>query len=201
MRRRSDSEPGSSENAAERGQRKSKQRARVAVSVSSLSTAALSYLNRRDASREKLVKHLEQWIRRRGTPEDPAPARPLIQELASRYQASGLINDDRLAQNALGSLRARGASSRAIAYKLRARGVDASVIDSTLATEKRESRGAELDAACALVKKKRLGSMRPEPERAAHRRKDLAALARAGFDFDTARRALGATGSDSDDEF
>jgi regulatory protein len=198
MPRRSDSEPGSE--GAGRGGRKSKERARIAVTLASLGEAALSYLNRRDASRDKLVKHLEQWIRRRGTPEDPREARPLIQELAARYQASGLINDDRLAQNALDSLRSRGASSRAIAHKLRARGVDASVIDATLATEKRESRGAELEAARALVKKKRLGSLRPEAERAANSRKDLAALARAGFDFDTARRALGA-GAGSDDEF
>jgi regulatory protein len=200
MPRRSDCDP-STEAGAEPGGRKPKQRARIAVSSASLGEAALSYLNRRDASREKLVKHLEQWIRRRGTPEDPREARPLIQELASRYQASGLINDDRLAKNALESLRARGASSRAIAFKLKARGVDASVIDSTLATEKRESRSAELDAACALVKKKRMGSLRPEAERAVNQRRDLAALARAGFDFDTARRALGpALDSDSDDE-
>jgi len=197
MPRRSDSDSGS-EGGAESGGRKPKQRARIAVSLSSLGEAALSYLNRRDASRDKLVKHLEQWIRRRGTPEDPREARPLIQELASRYQASGLINDDRLAKNALDSLRSKGASSRAIAYKLRARGVDASVIDSTLASEKKESRSAELDAARALVKKKRMGSLRPEAERAANHRRDLAALARAGFDFDTARRALGASGADDE---
>src|SRR5689334_19977713 len=163
--------------------RKRKERARIPVSLASLGEAALSYLNRRDASREKLVAHLEQWIRRRGTPADPREARPLIQELAQRYQASGLINDDRLAQNALGSLRARGASARAIAHKLRARGVDASVIDSTLANEKRDGTGAELAAARALVKKKRLGALRPEAERAENRRRDLATLARAGFDF------------------
>lgn len=195
MPRRSDAEPGSE--ASAEGGRKRKERARIPVSLASLGEAALSYLNRRDASRDKLVKHLEQWIRRRGTPDDPREARPLIHELAARYQASGLINDDRLAKNALESLRARGASSRAIAHKLRARGVDAGVIDSTLAGEKRDSRGAELEAARALVKKKRLGSMRPAAERAANHRRDLATLARAGFDFDTARRALGeSAGSD-----
>lgn len=196
MPRRSDADPASGDVAA-RGKRP-KERARIAVSPASLREVALSYLNRRDASREKLVQHLEQWIRRRGAPADPKEARPLIQELAERYRASGLINDDRLAQNALSSLRARGASARMIAHKLRARGVDTDVIDATMATEKRESRGAELEAARALVKKRRLGSMRPEAERAANRRRDLATLARAGFDFDTARRALGA-GSDEEE--
>ena len=196
-RDQSDSAP---EETGESSRKKRKERARIAVTSASLGEAALSYLNRRDASRAKLVQHLEQWVRRRGTPADPEPARPLILELASRYQASGLINDDRLAKNALDSLRARGASSRAIAYKLRARGVDASVIDATLAGERQKSQSAELDAARALVKKKRLGSRRPEADRAANRRRDLAALARAGFDFDTARRALGGN-AESDDEF
>jgi len=65
------------------------------------------------------------------------------------------------------------------------------VIDATLASERAESGDAELAAARALVKKKRLGASRPPAERAEHRRRDLATLARAGFDFDTARRALG----------
>jgi regulatory protein len=196
MPRRSDSPPARAD--GEEGKKRRKERERIAVSAASLGEVALSYLNRRDASREKLVQHLEQWIRRRGAPADPVEARPLIQDLAARYQASGLINDDRLAQNALASLRARGASSRAIAYKLRARGVQSNVIDATLSAEKRESRSAELDAACALVKKRRLGSLRPDAERAANRRRDLATLARAGFDFDTARRALG-VGADEDE--
>jgi regulatory protein len=194
--RRSDFPPARTEGEARK--KRPKERERIAVSAASLGEVALSYLNRRDASREKLVQHLEQWIRRRGAPADPVEARPLIEDLAARYQASGLINDDRLAQNALASLRARGASSRAIAHKLRARGVQSSVIDATLSAEKRESRSAELDAACALVKKRRLGSLRPDAERAANRRRDLATLARAGFDFDTARRALG-VGADEDE--
>ena len=40
----------------------------------------------------------------------------------------------------------------------------------------------------------------PEAERAEKRRKDLAVLARAGFDFDICRRALG-SGNVADDEF
>lgn len=50
----------------------------------------------------------------------------------------------------------------------------------------------ELAAACALVRRRRLGPYRPAGTRAAHRQKDLAALARAGFSLDMARKVLAA---------
>jgi regulatory protein len=40
------------------------------------------------------------------------------------------------------------------------------------------------------VRRRRLGPYRPQEERAARRQRDLGALARAGFSFDVARRAL-----------
>jgi regulatory protein len=48
------------------------------------------------------------------------------------------------------------------------------------------------------VRRRRLGPHRPEAERQENRRRDLAALARQGFDHETAIRALG---HGSDDEF
>jgi regulatory protein len=172
---------------------------RVEVTPAALSQVAIRYLNRRDASRQRLTTHLEDWIRRRGNPPDPAPARPLIRELVERYEASGVMNEQRLATNAVESLRARGQSSRAISYKLKQRGVETTAIDSALAVDRAQNKNAELEAATALVRKKRLGPFRPAAERAEKRQRDLAALARAGFDFETARRALGA--SSEDDEF
>jgi regulatory protein len=58
--------------------------------------------------------------------------------------------------------------------------------------------GSELEAARAYVRRRRLGPFRPEAERQPNRQRDLAALARTGFDHETAIRALG---HGSDDEF
>jgi regulatory protein len=95
-------------------------------------------------------------------------------------------------------LRARGRSTRAIQHKLRERGVQAPEIDAALALERREGTVVDLEAARALVRRRKLGSFRPEAERAQNRRRDLGVLARAGFDYDTCVRALGAG---RDDEF
>ena len=55
-----------------------------------------------------------------------------------------------------------------------------------------EAGGSELAAACALVRRRRLGPYRAEGARAEWRQKDLATLARAGFGLDLARRVLAA---------
>lgn len=170
------------------------------ISRESLAKAALSYLNRRDASRNKLRGHLRTWAKKHAPPEQLESVGAWIEELIQRYQASSLIDDERLAHNAVRSLRARGKSARAISHKLSAQGIDHSSIDAALSADRGENANSELLAAKALVQKRRLGMFRPEPERSEKRRKDLAVLARAGFDFDTCRKALG-TGVVSDDEF
>jgi regulatory protein len=50
------------------------------------------------------------------------------------------------------------------------------------------------------VRKRRLGPFRSAETRDEHRHKDLASLARQGFSFDIAKRALG-PGESSDEEF
>jgi regulatory protein len=117
---------------------------------------------------------------------------PQIPALIERYRGSGLIDDKRFAQARARSLRERGASTRLIQQKLAAQGVSRDVVDAVLGAEREAGRGAsgDLEAAVAYVRRKRLGAHRPEAERALERRRDLARLARQGFDFDTALRAL-----------
>jgi regulatory protein len=48
----------------------------------------------------------------------------------------------------------------------------------------------DLEAALTLVKKKKIGFLRPEELRKDFYKKDLAVLGRAGFSFEIAKRAL-----------
>ncbi len=121
---------------------------------------------------------------------DVPAAERLVDELLERYQASGLIDDARYAESLARGLHARGTSRRGVRHKLRARGVSAEAIDAAIASTGRDSDDAELDAARAFVRRRRLGPHRPEHQRAERYQRDLAALARAGFSFDVARRAL-----------
>jgi regulatory protein len=171
------------------------------VDPSFLDTVALTYLNRFDAS----AKRLRQVLLRRARTEIKRGAYPAptseqldewVQQLLDRYCASGLIDDQRYAENLVSSLRRRGLSRRGIVAKLRHKGVAQSIVESVLATVDRDCADGELEAARQLVRRRRLGTFRPAEQRLQFRRKDLAVLARAGFAFDVAARALGAEGEE-----
>jgi len=170
--------------------RRDQTREREPLTPEKLEAAALRYLNRFDCSVDKLRRHLKELVRRRG---GAATLGEHIEVLLERYRASGLVNDERFAGNLTGRLQERGASRRMVVHKLRARGVPRDVAEAAV----RASPASDLEAARAYARRRRLGSHRPEAERAAHRHKDLAALARQGFDHDTASKALG-YGADDD---
>ena len=162
-----------------------------------LEQLALSYLNRFDVSSRKLEQHLRARVRKLGAPPDVST---WIAELIARYQGSGLLNDTRFAEQLAAQLAARGKSSRAIAQKLAARGVTSQLSGDVLTSRKREEPDGELQAAITYARKRRLGPFRALADREQFRRKDLATLARQGFSFDIARKALG-EGAGSEDEF
>jgi regulatory protein len=158
-----------------------------------LEAIGLRYLDRFDASVHKLRQLLVSRARRSGHDEDRA--RELVEPLIERWLASGLLDDARFTDAVVHGQRQRGASRRMIEHKLVGRGVPRPVIDAALAQLGSTS---ELEAAVALVRRRRLGAHRPEAVRESYRRRDLATLARAGFDFETARRALGAETPDEE---
>ena len=166
-----------------------------------LERVALRYLDRFDSSVSNLRRVLRAEVRRTSQTHetDAQEADRWISELLERFQSSRLLDDARYAAALVRGLRARGASRRAIAHKLRARGVSGTAIDAALSEGERDSRNPELEAAVALVRRRKLGPHRESAERLARKQKDLGVLARAGFSLETARRAL-TPPTDEDDE-
>ena len=157
------------------------------VTPAYLQRAAMSYLERYASSAENLRRVLrrkaDKRCRLRG--EDPAEFHEMIDEVVARSLRSGLIDDSRYAEARVATLRRRGGSARAIQAKLSAKGVDRTTIAAALEGED----GDEEQAARAFARRRKLGPYRPG-ERAPYRDKDLAALARAGFRFDVARKVI-----------
>jgi regulatory protein len=157
------------------------------VSAAYLQRAAMSYLERYASSAENLRRVLRRKVdkrcRLRG--EDPAEFHEMIDEVVAKSLKIGLIDDTRYAEARVASLRRRGGSARAIQAKLSAKGLDRGTIAAALEGEE----GDEEQAARAFARRRKLGPFRPG-ERAPYRDKDLAAMARAGFRFDVARRII-----------
>jgi regulatory protein len=162
-----------------------------------LEGAALRYLERFDCSVARLRKVLSERVAKaaRAGVAEAAAAPAIVEQILERYQESGLINDQRFAKNFAERQRDRGASRRMIEQKLRARGISSETVEQLL--PRNESASSELEAAHAFARRRRLGPHRKPETREAYRRKDLMAMARAGFNYDTASRVIGVGNSTS----
>lgn len=145
-----------------------------------LHNIALAYLDRYETSEAGFRSMLERRVFKsaRVHDEDPESFRPLIEAEVKKAVEAGFINNARFATNQVHQQRGRGASSRAIVARLKAKGVEEALIHDALDEDERD------DAAAAkrYARRRRLGPYRLR-DRAERRDRDLAALCRAGFSF------------------
>ncbi|MBV8548356.1 MAG: RecX family transcriptional regulator [Alphaproteobacteria bacterium] len=183
-----------------------------------LKQAALDYLARYAASESTLRKTLERRILRQSMLDKDFAAnttlqqqlRQVIDSVITAHKRAGNLNDAAFAETKIAGMRRSGTSKRRIEQKLAHKGVAKQTVAKALQGFDSDQMGdtgdAELQAARTFARKKRLGSFRTQTqndegdkeERRQREAKDIAALARAGFSYDTAKRALG-TSSDFED--
>lgn len=176
------------------------------VSAAYLERAALHYLERYSASvamlRRTLQRRVEKRCRLRG--EDPSAHAETIDAVVARAVSAGLVDDARFTAGRMAALRRRGTSARALSAKLAAKGVSRDLVADAMAAERDEAEAEGTDteetAAAAYAKRRRLGPWRRPGTREAHRDRDLAAMARAGFAYGLARRIVESDAESRPDE-
>jgi regulatory protein len=163
------------------------------ISKKYLENAALYYLQRYATSAENLRRVLMRKVKKscafhQVPVEDFAP---LVDELVTRYMSVGLVDDTVFARARVTSLRRQGLSKQAIMARLQAKGLSKTQIESALRLVDEEHEDPEMAAAIACARRKKLGPWRKKPlTDPKDRQKELAALGRAGFSYEIARRAL-----------
>ena len=184
--------PPRSDDDAPAGDGKRRRRGPRKVTKSHLKNAALHYLSRFSTSAENLRRVLMRRVERSAQHHDtdPAEGAAWIEDLIERYQRVGLLNDTAYAEARATDLLRRGTPLKGVRFKLMQKGVGADDIDDALAAATEDMPEPNLAAAVALAKRRRLGPFAPPGKRDERRDKDLATLARAGFDYDTARRVI-----------
>ncbi|MBL4614023.1 MAG: regulatory protein RecX [Magnetovibrio sp.] len=154
---------------------------------------ALHYLERYASSSENLRRVLERRIFKASffhEDMDMEQAKGWIDELITRYQGAGLLDDLTYAETRARSLVARGTASRVIRMKLMEKGVDAETIDQALKALVEDHPEPELTAAIKLARRRRLGPYADPAKREENKEKHLAAMARSGFSYDMAQRVI-----------
>jgi regulatory protein len=165
-----------------------------------LHEAALAHLAKFSATEAGLVRvldrRIDRWARRAaaestepGTELDTAPSRLAAREVARALVQSGVVDDTAFAAGRARSLTRAGRSRRAISAHLSAKGVPQEVARAAL-----PEADTELAAALAYARRRRLGPFRTDRDTGVPiedtRRKEIGALARAGFPQPVAQQAL-----------
>jgi regulatory protein len=164
------------------------------VTAARLEKAALAHIDRYATSaanlRLVLLRRVERSARRHDT--DRAEASAWVDAIIAKLLERRLLDDAAYARARANSLHRSGASRRKIAGMLQQKGVGRSDIAAALAALEAEFDDSELVAASNYARRRRLGPYRAPDARDGRRKRDLAALGRAGFGFDTARRVVDA---------
>jgi regulatory protein len=159
-----------------------------------LQKAALAHIDRYATSaanlRNVLMRRVERSVRLHDT--DRSEAGEWVDGIIAKLLERRLLDDTAYAQGRANSLHRSGASRRKIAGMLQHKGVGRSEIEAALETLEAEFANRELTAAYNYARRRRFGPYRLPEAREERRDRDMAALARAGFGYDTARRVVDA---------
>jgi regulatory protein len=176
---------------------RAKKRLPKKITETYLHNSGLYYLQRFAASKAHFKSVMMRKVRRscqHHTDQDLEACKAMVERLAGVFEASGLLNDESYVNGAVASLMRQGRSDKYIRAKLLSKRLSLEQISSALEAY-RENDGktaedTEIEAALRFIRRKKIGPYRPQELRPEYLRKDLGALARAGFSYDIAQRVL-----------
>ena len=160
--------------------RRARERIGEPLDEAALDRLALNYLGRYATTRAKLADYLRRKLRERGWGgETPAP----VEAIVARCAALGYVDDAAFAAQRGAALARRGYGARRVVQALQASGVSADVSEPvrTAAVD------SALETALAFARRKRIGPFAERPRDEDQRRRDFAALVRAGHPLALAR--------------
>lgn len=162
------------------------------ITASYLENASLHYLERFASSsanlKRVLLRKLERSLAHHGGNREAALAQ--LEEVLAKLARLGYLDDRAYAETKTRALHRRGGSLRVIRATLSAKGVDPDSAEAAVSELVEQTGDPDLAAAIALARRRRLGPFRAEAKRADFRNKDLAALGRAGFSWETCRMVV-----------
>lgn len=156
-----------------------------------LQNIALYYLERFDSSSSNLYQVLKRRIynyRRYDDNFDVTEAEMWINDIIEKFEKIGYLNDTRYTEFKVQNYINAGKPEKYIRQKLQAKGIDEQVLDRVLQTQEFD----EEEMAKKFVAKKKIGPYRKdETKRKEYWQKDVSAVIRAGFSYETAKKIIG----------
>ena len=164
------------------------------VTKDRLRNIALYHLERYATSAQNLRRVLERRAFKAAMHHetDMAEAKSWVAEVVDALVRSGAVDDTRYAEGKAITMVRRGQSPTKVRAYLAAKGVSRETINAAIAAAETEFGDAEILAARAFALRRHFGPFRRTEINDYIRKKELAALGRAGFCYDVARKVIDA---------
>ena len=163
------------------------------ISRQTLSDAALRYLARYSTSRANFFRVMMRRVKSSASYYNTSieEGKDIVKDLTEYYTKTGVLDDKRFVEAQLHSYKFRGISLRVIRTKLTNKGVSLKIVDEVLKGRIHSNSCFDLQAAFIFSKKRKLGPFRESLQSQINNNgKDLAKLARAGFDYKIAKKII-----------
>ena len=168
------------------------------VTVEEMRNFAFAYVEKYAPSKQQLKTYLlKKYLKISVSNVKKQDVKNLIDIVLSDLEKSKFINDKFYSESKAKSMIQRGNSINKIRNYLIGKGINDQFIKDTVDKIHEDNSDQDFFSAIKICKKKRIGPARVEANRPLFYKKDIAVLARAGFDFEISRKVMDMT----DDEY
>ena len=161
------------------------------VTVEEMRNFSFNYIEKYAPSKQQLKTYLlKKYLKLSVSNVKKQDIKNLIDFILNDLEKSKFINDQFYSDSKAKSMIRRGNSINKIRSVLLSKGIKDKYINETIEKINEENEDQDFFSAVKLCKKKRIGPARNESNRPLFYKKDIAVLARAGFDFEVSRKVM-----------
>ena len=168
-----------------------KKKKSLELTVEEMRTFSLNYIEKYAPSKQQLRTYLlKKYLKAKIANTNKKNITDLIDVVLIDLEKSKFVNDKFYSKSKADSLIRRGSSINKIRNYLISKGISDKYVADTINEIKEKNEDQDFFSAIKLCKKKRIGPARNEDNRPLFYKKDIAVLARAGFDFEVSRKVM-----------
>jgi len=161
------------------------------VTVEEMRNFSLTYIEKYAPSKQQLKTYLlKKYLQSKLHNINKKNVTDLIDVVLQDLEKSKFVNDSFYSNSKAKSLLNRGSSINKIRKYLFSKGIDNKYILETINQIKDNNEDQDFFSAIKICKKKKIGPSRAEDNRNLFYKKDIAILARSGFDFETSKKVM-----------
>ena len=174
-----------------------KKKKSLEVTVEEMRNFSLIYIEKYAPSKQQLRTYLlKKYLKAKIVNTNKKNISDLIDVVLEDLEKSKFVNDKFYSKSKAQSLIRRGSSINKIRSYLFAKGVNDKYINETINEIREKNQDQDFFSAIKLCKKKRIGPARNVDNRPLFYKKDIAVLARSGFDFEISKKVMDLDSSD-----